>query len=252
MKRILLFGAFIALTVLVLNACKHRPTESPAVIVKDAVTDVDGNTYDAVVIGEQTWMASNLKTTHYADGTEIPLGNIDSSSDSLPYRYLPDNSVGYSELMGQLYNWSAVMHGQGHSSENPSGVQGVCPDGWHVPSNSEWNAMIVAVKADDDFIEYSGSVAKALAAAYGWDSSRVYLSPGREMEINDATGFHALPSGNFIFGSFNDLGQYGYYWTTSRSGEYFAVGRSIGFNTKEPTVNDCSLFYGLSVRCVKD
>lgn len=129
MKRFLLFCVFIAMTVLMVNACKHRPTESPAVIVKDAVTDVDGNTYDAVVIGEQTWMASNLKTTHYADGTEIPPGDITSSSDSLPYRYLPDNSVVGSDLLGLLYNWPAVMHGQSHSSENPSGVQGVCPDG---------------------------------------------------------------------------------------------------------------------------
>ena len=83
-------------------------------------------------------MKQNLRTTHYADGTEIALGNTSSDFNS-PFRYAPGSeSAEVLNAYGYLYNWAAAMHGGTSSSANPSGVQGVCPDGWHVPSYAEW------------------------------------------------------------------------------------------------------------------
>ena len=97
---------------------------SIADVISNAVTDYDGNSYDAVRIGNQVWMASNLRTTHYANGEDIPEGNTTSYTE--PCRYTPSTDVA---AYGYLYNWPAVMHGASSSSANPSGVQGICPNG---------------------------------------------------------------------------------------------------------------------------
>lgn len=97
------------------------------------VTDFDGNVYSTVKLGTQCWMRENLRTTHYADGTEIPLGDeLASFTDPLYFNH-PAGSLTLAER-GYLYNYPAVMHGDSSSWEIPSGVQGICPDGWHVPS----------------------------------------------------------------------------------------------------------------------
>lgn len=97
------------------------------------VTDFDGNVYSTVKLGTQCWMRENLRTTHYADGTEIPLGDeLASFTDPLYFNH-PAGSLTLVER-GYLYNYPAVMHGDSSSWEIPSGVQGICPDGWHVPS----------------------------------------------------------------------------------------------------------------------
>ena len=100
------------------------------------VTDIDGNVYKTVKLGNQVWMAENLRTTRYADGRKIPLGTTESFD--VAYRYYPDDNSANVADYGYLYNWPAVMNGSASSSANPSGVQGICPDGWHVPSNAEW------------------------------------------------------------------------------------------------------------------
>ena len=112
----------------------------------NTVTDIDGNVYQTVQIGAQTWMAENLRVTRYADGTSIQYVTDDNYWDnnalySKLYGWYNDNSY-YKNIYGALYNWPAVMNGASSSSSNPSGVQGVCPDGWHVPSDAEWTQLI--------------------------------------------------------------------------------------------------------------
>ena len=106
-------------------------------MIYDAVTDIDGNHYDAVKIGEQVWMAANLRTTRYANGEVIAEG---TNIDTIPLRYaVPQADNPY---YGTLYNWYAVMHGEALSETRPGSVQGICPDGWHVPSNAEWTQLV--------------------------------------------------------------------------------------------------------------
>ena len=103
------------------------------------IRDVEGNSYRTVKIGSQCWMQDNLRTTKYADGTSILEGHSVSGLEPLYY----NNTETDFDLTqrGYLYNWPAVMHGAAASKTNPSGVQGICPDGWHVPSDAEWTQL---------------------------------------------------------------------------------------------------------------
>ena len=103
------------------------------------ISDIDGNIYNTVQIGNQCWMHENLWTTKFADGTNIPAGNSSSYND--PYRYNYNTSDIPLEERGYLYNWFAVMHDANSSDANPSEVHGISPIGWHVPSDSEWPVL---------------------------------------------------------------------------------------------------------------
>jgi uncharacterized protein (TIGR02145 family) len=113
----------------------------------ESVEDYDGNVYATVSIGEHCWMAENLKTTHYSDGTEIPLvedtgtWEANDSSSCTPAFCYYNNDEAMADTYGALYNWPAVMNGADWSEAVPSGVQGVCPEGWHVPSHDEWSVL---------------------------------------------------------------------------------------------------------------
>ena len=128
------------------------------------VTDVDGNTYTTVQLGCQCWMRENLRVTRYADRESIPLGT--DTNSFMRYRYFPNHSAELVPTFGYLYNWLAAMGHSKSSMENPSGVQGICPDGWHLPSDAEWGELerylIGSEKyASDDNAEHIG---KALAS----------------------------------------------------------------------------------------
>ena len=100
----------------------------------NTVTDYNGNVYGTVTIGTQTWLTENLKSTHYSDGSAIS-GVFDYG-----------NNASNSEAYGKLYTWDAAMNNAGTSSASPSGVQGVCPTGYHLPSQNEWKTLYDFVK----------------------------------------------------------------------------------------------------------
>ena len=114
------------------------------------VTDFDGNIYNTVQIGQQCWMKENLRTIHYSNGTYIPLGS--STSTTTAYRYYPNNDQSNVSTYGYLYNWKAVMGDSSSSSRNPSGVLGICPIGWHVPSDSEWTRLTDYVSSQSQYV----------------------------------------------------------------------------------------------------
>ena len=169
------------------NETAFTPTYSGKYI--NALKDIEENTYNVVQIGEQCWIKENLRSTTYADGIDLPLGPYGSQSE--PYRYYPNNDETIVPTYGYLYNWTAVMHGASGSNANPSGVQGVCPNGWHVPSQAEFEQLIAFVdshKADADY-GYQ-NVGKALVTTDGW------TNPGDQTVMpNNALGFSALPAG---------------------------------------------------------
>ncbi len=109
--------------------------------------DYDENVYPSVVIGEQTWMKKNLRVTHYADGRpiqEVLSGWEDLPAGSKAFGWPYDDST-YADPYGALYTWSAAMDGAGSNDSNPGEVQGVCPDGWHLPSDQEWQELEVFI-----------------------------------------------------------------------------------------------------------
>ena len=211
----------------------------------DTVTDYDGNIYHTVQIGNQCWMRENLRTTHYADGTEIPAGN--TTSNTTAYRYPPHGHESEVTIYGYLYNWIAVMKGDSASNLNPSGVQGICPNGWHVPSQTEWEQLQSYVGSQGQYVcgGDSNQIAKALASQV-WcstNSTSNACAVYNNVNANNATGFSALDVGYF-----NDSFVYGaaYLWSTVNQ-TVFCLMPSLsttGFGGALPN-------YGCSVRCLR-
>jgi uncharacterized protein (TIGR02145 family) len=218
------------------------------------VADYDGNIYKTLVFGDQCWMRENLRTTHYSDGTVIPLG---SNSSEEPHRFecFPsDLSDGVLEHCGYLYNWAAVMNGEGSSDQVPSGVQGICPSGWHVPSNAEWDKLgnYVSSIPKNCCDSSSYNIAKSLASTLYWNNSSYNCAPGNHSETNNASRFAAYPAG-YCPGYCTGFGNSATFWSTSLS--YYsweAYSRVISFDGAGFTYDHWGKYYGCSVRCVKD
>lgn len=217
------------------------------------VTDIDGNVYNTVKLGTQCWMKENLKTTRYSDGTTIELGSTTSSSTA--YRYYPNDDADNVSTYGYLYNWKAVMNDASASNSTPSGVQGVCPDGWHVPSDLEWT-MLTTYLGSQSLYKCNNApdnIAKALASTTGWSSSTSNCAVGNTPSTNNATGFTAVPAGYYYENPiYNGFGSATTFWTASNYSSNFAYGRHIG--NSDATVNSYNYFieYGFSVRCLRD
>ena len=230
------------------TAKPSRPvTDGPS----QPVTDIDGNEYKTVKLGNQVWMAENLRTTRYADGTPIPLGT--EASFTTAYRYYPDgNSANVSDY-GYLYNWAAVMNGASSSDANPSGVQGICPDGWHVPSDAEWTELTNYVKSQSQYVcgDYTGNIAKALASETGWKPDDEECAAGNNPSANNATGFSARPAG-YYFGSYINFGGYANFWSATQRNSPNAYYRYLRYDYAGVYRCYSSKSSGYSVRCVRD
>ena len=228
---------------------------STANVIRRAVTDIDGNCYDAVQIGNQVWMAENLRTTKYADSTSIPLGT--STSTTTAYRYAPGSGQSNEENVahyGYLYNWQAVMYGAISSAANPSGVQGICPEGWHVPSNAEWTQLTNYMKTQPEYTASGNAdnLAKALAATWGWNSSSNTDAPGNNPSTNNATGFSALPAGYYNGHYYYFCNNANFWSATERNDEntcYLSLYCSYAGVMYEESGDK---YDGFSVRCVRD
>lgn len=202
------------------------------------VTDYDGNVYPAVKIGDQIWMAENLKVTHYSDGTAISnvvdgteWNNLALTDKAYSYE---NNSV--DSDYGIFYTHSAAVNGAGSSDSNPSGIQGVCPVGWHIPSVAEFDQLTLSGNAN---------VLKETGTTH-------WLAPN---DSNNETGFTALGGGfRNSLGQFIELKESGNWWSSEIRTNYphQAFGFEIGLTGFEAYSTIKSLDSGLSVRCVKD
>jgi len=211
-----------------------------------SVTDYDGNIYDVVKIGDQCWMAENLKVKHYANGKDVPYVNEKSEWKNLDKSDKAWCYYGYSrsngDIYGLLYSWAAAMNGTGSSNNNPSGVQGVCPEGWHLPSDEEWNELDTALGCNMVGSKLAGNSSL-------WTSGSLKENPkfGR-------SGFKALPSGyRNYYGDYTYLENRGYWWTsTDDSLGLSAYSRYITFSKSDLVRFTREKVFGFSVRCVWD
>lgn len=240
----------------------------------DSLQDADDNWYGVVEIGTQCWMKSNLRTSKYSDGTPINNGTnttggpSNTVSTTVGYYYTPSGSFphytgdyGYSlvnsydaKIHGYYYNWPAVMNGANSSSLNPSGVQGVCPRGWHVPSSAEWQELIDYLKEQDDHFS------PLLAGGCSWKSAAASdnVRPGSyESPSRNASGFSAVAAGH-AYKKFDDT-RFARFWSATLSGNKSSQGidrpyyhRITSGNSFTEIVKDYEVNYGFSVRCVRD
>lgn len=210
------------------------------------LTDIEGNVYETVVIGNQEWMSSNLQVTNYADGTAIPLITDDASwgalaDNNVDEAYCYYNNDESNEAYGALYTWAAAMGDNAVSSNNdPSGVQGVCPNGWHLSSDAEWTELIDYIEQD----VYSQSGGYALKAIRGW--SNAYG--------DDNFGFSALPGGYRHHGNgySRETGNFGCWWSSTENNSTEAWRLLLNNQNQEVNRSFERKSQGFSVRCVKD
>jgi uncharacterized protein (TIGR02145 family) len=218
------------------------------------MTDGDNNVYHVLLLGGQCWMKENLRTTHYADGTSIssaPANDIFWTSSTVAYYYNP----GSPNVNGYLYNWKAVMGSASSSANNPSGVQGICPNGWHVPSDAEWTELESYVSSQSQYqcSNNTVNIAKALASTTGWTSNSTSCAVGNNQSGNNATGFGALPVGyvnDHGWDHFNS--NTAYFWSATGGADGYAwIRRLIGTSARVYRGSD-NVISGYSVRCLRD
>jgi uncharacterized protein (TIGR02145 family) len=171
---------------------KYECRDGGKIYLKTPVAYGDDN-YDAVLIGMQTWMAKNLN--YNAAGSKCYAEGVSGVANES----IAKNCNTY----GRLYDWNTAMGGAASADANPSGIQGVCPSGWHLPSSVEWSILMAA--AGDRII-----AGRHLKATSGWNLINEESGNG-----DDKFGFFALPNGNGnSYGNFNNIGNYGYWWTS--------------------------------------
>ena len=226
--------------------------DKPSCTAAKAV-DREGHYYNTVLIGNQCWMKENLRTTKYADGASISNGGS-YGSETTPYYYDYSSSSIPLAQRGYLYNWKAVMRNSSTSSANPSGVQGICPSGWHVPSDAEWTQLTDYVSSHSQYVCGSNStyIAKALASTSGWNSSANTCAVGNAPTSNNASGFSAVPAGRWNDG-FDYAGDDACFWSsTEYDGAGFVWSRYLYYNNAGVSRGYSHRIVGFSVRCLRD
>ena len=219
-----------------------------------SVTDYDGNIYPTAQYGTQCWMKENLRTTHFADGSAVSSYNCGSFP---PYYYFPGNDTNNVATYGLLYNWKTVMHGAASSNAIPSGVQGICPDGWHVPSNAEWTKFTDYLKEQHVFsCNYNVDIGKALCDTDGWLECTVECSSecsiGHNSSTNNATGFSIPPAGHFFWGAAQFYSMHANFWTSTEFDVYSSYCRTLQYNSDLINTDYQRWDKGYSVRCVRN
>lgn len=205
-----------------LTACSKKDPEPEE--KETTVTDFDGNTYKTVKIAGKEWMAENLKVIHYRNGDEVAFISGEPWDNQLSGAWcIYNNNQALKTPYGLLYNWYAV-----------SDSRGLCPDGWHIPSYAEWEALST-----------SNMELKEEGTSHWFDPNNCLAT---------FSGLNVLPGGNAGFdGSYNTMGGNGYYWTATEEDletswmsffSYMHTGQSGWINMNK--------WIGASVRCVKD
>jgi len=206
------------------------------------VTDIDGNIYETILIGDQLWMAENLTVTHYQNSDEIPyIYNNPQYGAYINY----NNNANNDAIYGRLYNWFAV-----------NDERGLCPDNWHVPSDDEFKSL-------EMYLGMSESEANG-EGLRGVDEGGKLKEEGNEHWNNpntgatNETGFTALPGGNRRYEPytnqeiFSGLNRYGYFWSSSEVYTVNAWYRVLSYDYSESNRYHLSKGNAFSVRCVED
>jgi uncharacterized protein (TIGR02145 family) len=252
-SKIFVMGIFLAF---VIPACNDDDPD-PKKIEPGTVTDVEGNVYSTIKLGNQEWMAENLKTTKYRDGSNIELPGNDTllwqqNSNGAYAWYNADQSN--KNTYGALYNWNAVKN-----------AKGLCPQGWRVPTRHDWSQMISYIANE---FNLTNDINDVNAIGNKLKSCRMINSPlGGDCATsvhprwnfhatavgNDEFSFSALPGGNRgITGRYNSIGLYGFWWCSDEVNEVSAYRIYINYDQNRIFTSSSDKKYGQSVRCIKE
>ena len=227
MRKAFLFSLLMILTVMLILSCSNTGT----------VTDIDGNVYQTIIIGDQEWMTENLKVTHYRNGDQIP--NVTDNSTwaglSTGAYCVYDNMPANADTYGNLYNWYAV-----------DDARNIAPEGWHIPTDDEWQILVEFLGGSS----VAGGKMKSTGTIQGGDG--LWLEPNTG--ATNESGFTALPGGfrHFTSGTFYTMSNYGNLWSSTEYSSSNAWYRLLFYNTTNVPRGYNDKRYGLSVRCVRD
>ncbi len=212
------------------------------------VTDADGNVYQTVKIGNQTWSTENLRTKKYTDNTPIsPCTDAASWGGTATEKFCFYNNTANTDSIrkfGALYNWYVVN------------TKKLAPAGWHVATHAEWDTLLnylIANGYNFNGMTTGNAVAKSLAAQADWAADLSAGAVGNDVRSNNKSGFFAYPGGcRMVNGGFTDLGQTGYWWSSMESSASNACARVLGYNHSSFGYSCDSKSFGFSVRLLKD
>ncbi|NQU67474.1 MAG: fibrobacter succinogenes major paralogous domain-containing protein [Candidatus Marinimicrobia bacterium] len=232
--------------ILLLTSCNKDSSTEPN---NNTVTDIDGNVYETVTIGAQIWLAENLKVTHYRNGDPIPTGYSDSEWSDLStgafaiYHDDPANEDTY----GNLYNWYAV-----------DDSRGVCPEGWHVPTDAEWT-VLTDYLAPEGIESWGNSIAGGKLKSTGTIENGDGLWYAPNTGATNESGFTAIPGGQYNNDGYNDdnfinMSARGYHWSSTGTISYDADAwlRNLFSGNSDVSRYGDDKHFGFSVRCVGD
>ncbi|MHC1690622.1 MAG: FISUMP domain-containing protein [Bacteroidales bacterium] len=214
-----------------------------AATATDPVDDIDGNTYTTVTIGTQVWMAQNLKTTKYNDGTDIPNVTVPATWGGRTqgaYCWYGNDAGTYKATYGALYNWYTVDN-NASTRVASNGGKNVCPVGWHVPTDAEWTTLT----------DYLGGL--SVAGGKLKETGTTHWTTPNTGATNE-NGFTALPGGiRYADGNPTSyIGSYGYLWSSSLNSENYPINYYASYISSNFTLSQSSKTLGASVRCVKN
>ncbi len=226
--------------------------ESRIYDLEHPLTDVDGNSYDFITYGTQTWTVSNAAMETYRDGTVIPQVTVATDWAALTtgawcYYY-------NDETKGKLYNWYAVMGI--HDNEDSTANKEFAPEGWHVPSDAKWTTLeeyLITSGYNYDNTTTDNKIAKAMVSTTGWYSSANDGAIGNDQSLNNSSDFNVFPEGICVDnGSFFNGGLSAYFWSSTENNTYDALSRSLGYSNRHLDGGSGNKLNGFSVRFVRD
>jgi uncharacterized protein (TIGR02145 family) len=236
-------------------------TAAPPSVCPTATITYNSYTYNTVAIGNQCWMAENLRTRKYNDGTDIPFdasggasgstmqtwGALTSGAHTL-YRHDSTSSPSNLTKYGYLYNWYAA---KGIISAGGTSTKNICPTGWHVPTESDWNKLVKSIDSGADTSSTSSTQSTEAGTKMKKDDAALWLSLNQG---TNTSGFSALPGGyRGSAGSFSSVRDFAFFWSATELNIYDAWYRIL--NASDGNVNRDNFYNkssGLSVRCLKD
>ena len=221
---------------------------SPPIPCTGTFTDIDGNSFQGVEIGNQCWMDRNLTVTHYPNGEVIPYITENTAWGDLADDNSADAYCYYNNLAGDygaLYSYAAAIADDWTRDNevviNGQGAQGICPDGWHLPTDAEWTQLTIFLGGES----VAGGKLKEAGLTH-------WVNPNSG--ATNASGFTALPGGfrYAIDGVFGFAGNGGYWWSATEFGSYYAWSRGLFYYNAIVQPDYASKSFGFSVRCVRD